>query len=246
MKKLFVYELRRMVISKFFVAILIILGVYGWQTLSSVTILGVANTAPFSPWSFGSYVSRLLPIALLALLLSLSTFFTGAARDAQPVLEATPVDPRAYLAVRVLAAVAAFCTACIVPLCLGGWFLHRMFGFTAFGTLILPVLLVMIPAILLVTGIGLLAGQRSVLLLYGLMLLMLVLSQLTLPQAVDFTGRWFFEAYARTLPPGIDGERAFFIPAGEWAVRGVISLVGLCCLLWAIRSADSKVHRISG
>ena len=68
MAKLFRYELRRLVFSRFFLGLLTVLLWYGWQLLNTVTILGVAYTAPFSPWSFGAYLAGLGPFLSAALL----------------------------------------------------------------------------------------------------------------------------------------------------------------------------------
>ena len=49
MRKIFLYECKRLLWNKFFFGILLILLLFGWQVLDQVTILGVAHTAPFSP-----------------------------------------------------------------------------------------------------------------------------------------------------------------------------------------------------
>ena len=65
MSKIFRYECRRLLLSKFFFGLVAVTCFYGWQVLEHVTILGIAHTAPFSPWSFGDYLSRLLPLLWL-------------------------------------------------------------------------------------------------------------------------------------------------------------------------------------
>ena len=60
MSKIFRYECRRLLLSKFFFGLAAVTCFYGWQVLEHVTILGIAHTASFSPWSFGDYLSRLL------------------------------------------------------------------------------------------------------------------------------------------------------------------------------------------
>ena len=62
MGKIYLYELRRTVRSKFFWGLLAVCLFFGWNTLKTATIRGAAHTAPFSPWSFGAYLSRLLPL----------------------------------------------------------------------------------------------------------------------------------------------------------------------------------------
>lgn len=72
--KLLKYELERLIINKFFLGLLIISAIYSYEIMTSDIILGVANTAPLSGWSYGEYLAKVLPI-LLVTLLFLSHFF---------------------------------------------------------------------------------------------------------------------------------------------------------------------------
>ena len=77
MRKIFLYECKRLLWNIFFAGLVLVLLFYGWQVLGGVTILGVSHTAPFSPWSFGDYLSRMLPLLWIGALFFL-TFFTSA------------------------------------------------------------------------------------------------------------------------------------------------------------------------
>ena len=89
MRKIFVYECKRLLGNKFFVGLVAVIVFYGWQVLNRVTILGVSHTAPFSPWSFGDYLGRLLPLLWIGALFFL-TFFTSQAE--RPLSENTAVQ----------------------------------------------------------------------------------------------------------------------------------------------------------
>ena len=103
MRKVFVCELRRLLLNKFFFGILAAVLLYGWLLLSGEVILGVAYTAPFSPWSFGYYLARLLPLLWVGTLFFL-TFFTSEGERRTAVLTgATAVDPRRFAGVRCMA-----------------------------------------------------------------------------------------------------------------------------------------------
>lgn len=65
MNKIFRYELRRLLWNKLFFGILLVSLGYGWLTLTGSVVRGVAHTAPFSPWSFGYYLSQALPLICL-------------------------------------------------------------------------------------------------------------------------------------------------------------------------------------
>lgn len=68
MNKIFFYKLRRLMCSKFFLGMAAVTIWYGLEILNTVTILGVAHTAPFSPWSFGGYLAQILPLLCVTLL----------------------------------------------------------------------------------------------------------------------------------------------------------------------------------
>ena len=82
MRKIFLYECKRLLWNKFFAGLVLVLLFYGWQVLRRVTILGVSHTAPFSPWSFGDFLSRMLPLLWIGALFFL-TFFTSEKPDGQ-------------------------------------------------------------------------------------------------------------------------------------------------------------------
>ena len=58
MNKVIQYECKRLLWNKIFFGILIICLFLSFSLLHGEILMGVSNTAPFSPWSFGSYLSR--------------------------------------------------------------------------------------------------------------------------------------------------------------------------------------------
>ena len=93
MIKIFRCECRRLLCNKFFIGLLAVLLFYAGQVFYAVALPGVAHTAPFSPWSFGAYLGRLLPLVWVGALFFL-TFFTSA-RERQSIWPVTcPPIPR--------------------------------------------------------------------------------------------------------------------------------------------------------
>ena len=88
MTKIFRYECRRLLWNKFFFGLMAVLLFYGWLTLNTATILGMAHTAPFSPWSFGDFLSRILPLLWIGTLFFLTFFTSGKAGG--PLSSPTP------------------------------------------------------------------------------------------------------------------------------------------------------------
>ena len=107
MRKIFLYECKRLLWNKFFFGILLILLLFGWQVLDQVTIQGVAHTAPFSPWSFGDYLSRMLPLLWIGALFFLTFFTSEKARRVTVLTDTAPVPPRSFAMIRGAAALAS-------------------------------------------------------------------------------------------------------------------------------------------
>ena len=100
MRKIFLYECKRLLWNKFFAGLVLVLLFYGWQVLRRVTILGVSHTAPFSPWSFGDFLSRMLPLLWIGALFFLTFFTSEKARRAAVLTDAAPLPPRRYALAR--------------------------------------------------------------------------------------------------------------------------------------------------
>lgn len=230
MTKLFRYELRRLLFNKLFFGILAVSLAYGWLTLTSVTVLGTANTAPFSPWSFGEYLSRLLPMICLGELFFLSFFTSRQEQRAAVITRATPVSQRKYAAVRCGAVLVgtAVLALCIVGLCWGFYF--RLFGWTGFMDLLAPLVLTLLPAVVFCLGCGWTLGRIHPTLVYGLMAAVFLLSWAPLPQALDLSLSSFFTSYPIALNML---DPAFSVPGSVLCGRAVWFLVGIAALFWS-------------
>lgn len=237
MTKIFCYELRRLLLNKLFIGILVVSMVYGWLTLTTVTILGTANTAPFSPWSFGDYLSRLLPMICLGELFFLTFFVSRQEQQAAVITKATPVSRRKYAAVRcgtVLVGTAVLALF-IVGLC---WvFYIRLFHWTDFTELLAPLVLILLPAVVFCLGLGWALGRVHPVLVYGLMAAVFLLSWAPLPQPLGFSLDSFFTDYPRTLGAL---DPAFSVPASVLCGRAAYLLIGGAAFLWSIENGHKR------
>lgn len=230
MHKIFCYELRRLLLNKLFIGILAVSLVYGGLTLTTDTILGTANTAPFSPWSFGAYLSRLLPMVCLGELFFLTFFTSRQEQRAAAITRATPVPRRKYAAVRCGAVLlgTVVLALSVVGLCWG--FYVRLFHWTGFAKLLAPLVLTLLPAVVFCLGLGWALGRIHPALVYVLMAAVFLLSWAPLPQALGFSLGSFFAGYPRTLgvldPP-------FSVPASVLCGRAAYLLAGAAAFLWS-------------
>lgn len=228
MGKIFKYECRRLLINKFFLGLLLVTLFYGWQVLDQMTILGVSHTAPFSPWSYGDYLSRMLPLLWLGSLFFL-TFFTSKAEARRAVLTAaTPVDPKAYGRVRCCSALAGTGLLCLAVVLLSAVFYGRMFRWCHWETLLLPTLFTLVPPVIFALGSGWVLGHLRPWLIYVWMLLPFLLRAMPLPSAL---GLWNGSLFT-TRPLALGSlDPAFSLPSEAAAIQCLLFLTGAVLLL---------------
>ena len=227
MGKIFRYECRRLLWNKFFIGLAVVLLLYGALVLHAVTILGVSHTAPFSPWSFGDYLSRMLPLLWIGMLFFLTFYTSPKARRAAVLMDATPMPPKQYALVRCAAALTG--GVLLSLLCMGeaAVFYGRMFHWYGWGSLLLPALVTLLPALVFALGSGWLLGRLRPWLVYVWMAVPFLLAALPLPEVLSLWNGRFFTAYPLTLGTL---DPAFALPAGAAAAQVVLLAVGAALL----------------
>lgn len=240
MRKLLKYETRRLLLNKFYLGLLLITGVYSWQLLSGDIIRGIGYTAPFSGWSYGYYAASVAPLLSITLLFFLTYLYSPAEKRTAQITAATPMDPRLQLAIRFGAMCIGYALQVLLAVGVSLMFYWRFFGFSGFSAFLVPAILVLVPCFLLTLGLGAVAGRAHSALLYGLMLVLLVASQVSLPGALDFAGGAYFQATPLTLPVGPDGEPAFAISGGFALARAAVAGVGALLIAWGFARAGKR------
>ena len=199
MGKIYRYECRRLLWNQFFVGLIAVLLCYGALVLRDVTILGVSHTAPFSPWSFGDYLSRNLPNFWIEELIFLTYLTSPKARRAAALTNAAPMLPTRYTLARCAAAFTG--TALLALLCIveAAVFYGRMFGWYDWGSLAFPALVTLLPPLVFALGGGWLLGRLKPWLLYVWMAAPVLPAILPLPEVLGLWNGSFFTAYPLTL-----------------------------------------------
>lgn len=232
MIKIFLYECKRLLWNRFFFGILLITLFYGWQVLGSITIMGVSHTAPFSPWSFGDYLSRMVPILWIGALFFLTFFTSVKARHVAVLTDAAAVMPRRYAMARCAAAMAG--TGLLTMVCLGesALFYGSCFKWYEFGELLAPALITLLPPLVFALGSGWFLGQIKAQIIYVWMIIPFVCMALPLPDALELWNGNFFTEYPLSL--GIL-DPDFSIPVSVISVQGALLTVGFAFLTCGVR-----------
>lgn len=238
MGKIYRYECRRLLWNQFFAGLAAVLLGYGALVLRGVTILGVSHTAPFSPWSFGDYLSRMLPLLWIGALFFLTFFTSPKARRTAALTDAVPMPPARFALARCAAAFTG--TAILALLCIveAAVFYGRMFGWYSWGSLAFPALATLLPPLVFALGSGWLLGRLRPWLLYIWMVVPLLLAVLPLPDTLGLWNGNFFTDYPLTLTTL---DPAFVLP-GDVVVAQIVLLAAGVVLL-VIHRVDPRKNK---
>ena len=231
MSRIFWYELKRLIFNRLFIALIIITGLYSYMILTREIILGIAFTAPFSPWSFGTYMAKVLPLLMITLLFFITFMYSNHEKQVRQLTLATPVDSFKYCLIKCASITAGFFIITLFTIVLSMIFYFALFRFTKFDDFIMPVVITVIPCMLFIFGAGLLLGGLNANILYVLMITVLLFTFLPLPAFLDIYGARFFSMYPLTLALGPDGEPSFSLPIYFILSRFCFCVVGVF-MIW--------------
>lgn len=238
MGKIYRYECRRLLWNQFFAGLAAVLLGYGALVLRGVTILGVSHTAPFSPWSFGDYLSRMLPLLWIGALFFLTFFTSPKARRTAALIDAVPMRPASFALARCAAAFTGMGILALLCIAEAAVFYGRMFGWYSWGSLAFPALATLLPPLVFALGSGWLLGQLRPWLLYIWMVVPLLLAVLPLPDTLGLWNGNFFTDYPLTLTTL---DPAFVLP-GDVVVAQIVLLAAGVVLL-VIHRVDPQKNK---
>lgn len=196
MNRVFLYELHRQTGNRFFVGIMAGCILFAWMVMRTLVIRGIADTAPFSAWSFGYYMAQILPLMIIALLFGIWNVFSPVAQSIGVLTAATPVDERIYELIKCGAALISWLIILLCTVLTGLIFLMSIFGnVLPAGEIFLSCVLVVLPAVLFFFGAGMLAGRLKKWQSIIVITLAVIASFLPIPKYAALFGADFFIHY---------------------------------------------------
>ena len=208
---------------------------YSYQMLRNDIIVGIGYTAPFSGWSYGMYLAKVLPLLLITLIFFISFLYSKEEKQVKQLTFATPIDPLKYGLIKCLAMAVGYTIISLFVIAIGLLFYGVIFRFYKFTEFIIPSLITLIPALIFIFGVGLLIGRIQPNMLYVLMIIVLLIGLLPLPEVADLYGGHLFSTYPLTLPVGLAGEPAFSLPLGFLLGKAFFTVTGVGMIFFAIK-----------
>ena len=228
MTKIYKYELHRLLLNKFFAGLLVVTMIFSYLVMDSEIVLGVANTAPFSGWSFGAFLVAVLPVLLVTLLFFITFLYSPNEKKVRAITDSSPISPKKYALIRCASIATGFVFISLAAIVVSLIFYTVLFRFTDFRGFIIPALLVLIPAMLFLLGLGFTLGKFHPALLYILIPAVLLLPLLNLPYSVDLFSASFFTDYPAALNTI---EPSFSVPPSVLIGKFVYSAAGIFLIL---------------
>lgn len=229
----------------FFVALVTIYAVY---LLKTNVLFGVADTAPFSAWSFIDYLLSFLPLLAALLLLYVARLFSPHEIDVRKVTVAMPFFGPLYFFIKI----SVIMIACIIEILLiitaCSIFYGLVFSFFDLQQLIFYTSLILIAPLFFILGLGLLMCKINHHLAYVLLAIVFFLSFLR------FSPSYFFDIFGYSLMQipnqaiPIGGIISFVVPIGFGVTRVIFFILGLfmiliSCLKYKLPQKDPLIFK---
>ncbi len=232
MIKILCYETKRLLFSKIYAALLALTLAFAYYVLSTQTILGAAYTAPFSQWSFSSFVCRVVPFLMVFVLFFCTYVYSKKEMAVRAITLTTPLSVPQYYFSRIVAIAVAYLITVVLVLGLSFGFYAVVFRFYNFADFVRPVLLFLVAPSIFLLGLGMAGGALSNGLQYVLILLTFLLGMWDVAPlgAAGLFSKAFVDTYPLQLLADASGEVPFLIPAGLTASRYVWGALGLALL----------------
>ena len=227
---IFKYELRRLLLSKEYLLLLIATLAYSFSLLRSVVMFGTDYTAPFSQWTFCTYISSVSPILFILLLALCARQFTASERGAMSIIAAAPMPVSIFRSIRYATIACAFLITAVLSSGICFAFYWLVFDYTAFGGLACSGLMLILPSALLIFGAAMLLGNRKPVLVYILLAAVLIVGVfgISIPACIDIIGSSVTQAL-------YTGTHDFAFSSAFIAGRIAFVIAGIACIILSLR-----------
>lgn len=229
--KIFHYELRRVIFAKGYVFLLILILLYSSYTIKTSVLHGYANTAPFSEWSFIQYLLSITPFLSTILLFYLSKLYSPSEKKVMNITSSMKFSGPLYFFIKISVVAIAYLFATLLALIVCFIFYGKVFGFYDYKNFMSCILLVLIPQLVLILGIGLWISKINYNFSYVLIALIFILSLKndTSSYYLDFLGSSIMKIPMNQIP--VKGVIAYVIPNDYIVSRVLFSIIGISLIL---------------
>ncbi|BCZ46802.1 hypothetical protein psyc5s11_28690 [Clostridium gelidum] len=238
------YEIRRLILTKKFFYMILILCVWTVDVLMRLVINGFYYTAPFSQWSYSEFINLFSPILFIILILLCTSIFSESEKSVKNIIYSTPISESKYYIMKGCGVFVVFIITTIIPIVISFVYYAFLFEYTEYQYFILPILLFIIPTSLFIFGLSIFLGKINNKLLYALIPFTFIMGALNLrylPVWIDVFGNNFVQDYGLHFIMGSDSDVVpYIIPNDFLCSRLVLVALGILLFIFACKPKKCK------
>lgn len=240
------YEIKRIVWSKKYLYIVLLIAASAYDSLTRLITGGYMGTAPFSDWSYTLFLNLISPSLMVAMIFIISSTFNDNQMRARSIIFSSPITQTKYYILKSFAAFVTFILTSLVPISMSFIYYKIMFGYGEFESFIKFIFIFLLPTFVFLLGLSMLLGKINVKLIYTLVPIVFLTGTLNLggdivPMWADIFGNNFFDMYSLLMLIGREMEiLPFKLPNSFIYTRLEFILLGLIFLLYTCKKEEKE------
>ena len=240
------YEIKRIVWSKKYLYIVLLIAASAYDSLTRLITGGYMGTAPFSDWSYTLFLNLISPLLMVSMIFIISSTFNDKEMRARSIIFSSPITQTKYYILKSFAVFVTFILASLVPIFISFMYYKIMFGYGEFGSFIKLIFVFLFPTFIFLLGLSMLLGKINVKLIYGLVPVAFLMGVLNLgndivPMWADIFGNNFFNMYSFSMLIGREMEFVpFKLPSSFIYTRLEFILLGLMFILYTCKKEEKE------
>ena len=237
------YEVQRLIKSKKYFYMILMLVVTTSDILMRLVIDGFYGTAPFSKWSYSSFLTIICPILTIILILLCTKIFSEKEKRAEELIFSLPITSKKYYFIKEAAVLIIFIITLLIPITMSFVYYSYIFQYTEFLNFAEPAVLFIIPGSLFVFGLSVLIGRKSNKLLYGLIPFVFAAGMINftgMPVWIDIFGNDYLSEYGFLFVIESNLSEVPFTMTGSFIYSRIfLSILGCIMIMLSIREKKS-------
>lgn len=240
--KIMKYEMKRLLFSKVYLVLLLITGWFSYNVLKTKTIYGLNDTAPFSEWSYSSFLLDINPFLLVIVLMFCTYIFSKKEEAVKTITMTTKIKPTTYFCLKSITIAVAYLLTVTVVIAISFIFYNRVFQFNNFAQFVQPILLILIPTVLFVLGVGMFIGNINGNLLYVFIPIIFLITNSGALSIIS--GKNLVNSILESKVADTMGNLAFDIPQGFVISRIVLGVIGILLIVNVCKAYNKSKNKV--
>lgn len=240
--KIMRYEMKRLLFSKVYLVLLLITGWFSYNVLKTKTIYGLNDTAPFSEWSYSSFLLDVNPFLLVIVLMFCTYIFSKKEEAVKTITMTTKIKPTTYFCLKSITIAVAYLLTVTVVIAISFIFYNRVFQFNNFAQFVQPIFLILIPTVLFVLGVGMFIGNINGNLLYVFIPIIFLITNSGALSIIS--GKNLVNSILESKVADTMGNLAFDIPQGFVISRIALGVIGILLIVNVCKAYNKNKNKV--